>query len=146
MKYIKEYLEQELKISPLGELTTEEDTLNELPGEEIYIDGKPIGLFISHIDYVNWLENKYDKFINKCDVKPKFNIGEYIVNNSNGKTYKVIKINCEYYSLIDSHNVMYGLSFYCQDRYHKWTIKDIKPAEDIFWSEDLFTIEKIFKK
>lgn len=121
MKYIKEYLEQELKIRPIGKLTTEEATLNELSGEEIYIDGKPIGLFISHIDYVNWFENKYDKLINKYNIKSKFGIGEYIVNNSNGKTYKVIRINCEYYTIIDSFDVMYMLPFGHQHMYYKWS-------------------------
>lgn len=145
MKYIKEYLEQELKISPLGKLTTEEDTLNELSGEEIYIDDKPIGLFISHIDYTNWLENKYDKFVNTCSIKPKFGIGEYIVNNSNGKIYKVNGIRCEYYFLIDSLDVIYILPFGNQDMYHEWTIKDIKPG-DVLTDGKMIVLFKEFEE
>ena len=61
MKYIKEYIKEELLIEPLGELTTEEDELEGLSGEYIYINGKDINLFVAHVDYTNWLE-KYVTF------------------------------------------------------------------------------------
>lgn len=64
MKYIKEYLETVVKIKPLGELTTKEDELNGLSGEMVYIDGKCSDIFISHADYANWLESKYEQ--KKC--------------------------------------------------------------------------------
>lgn len=61
MKYIEEYLETVIKIKPLGELTTQEDTLDGMSGEMVYIDGKCSGIFISHADYANWLENRTNK-------------------------------------------------------------------------------------
>lgn len=61
MKYIKEYLKEELFIEPLGELTTKEDEKYDLSGESIYINGKDINLFVAHNDYTKWLE-KYVKF------------------------------------------------------------------------------------
>ena len=64
MKYIKEYLETVVKIKPLGELTTKDDELNGMSGEMVYIDGKCADIFISHADYANWLESKYEQ--KKC--------------------------------------------------------------------------------
>ena len=61
MKYIKEYIKEELLIEPLGELTTKEDELGGFSGEYIYINGKDIDLFIAHADYAKWLE-KYVTF------------------------------------------------------------------------------------
>lgn len=61
MKYIKEYLERELRISPLGTLTTKsyESTCGEYTGETILIDGKEIGLVVCYIDYIDWLEKNF---------------------------------------------------------------------------------------
>lgn len=56
MKFIKEYIRQELLLEPLGVLTTKEDNIDGLSGESIYIDGKDINLFVAHVDYTNWLE------------------------------------------------------------------------------------------
>ena len=61
MKYVEEYLETVVKIKPLGELTTKEDELNGMSGEMVYIDGKCSDIFISHADYANWVESKYEQ-------------------------------------------------------------------------------------
>lgn len=61
MKYIKEYLEQKIRIKPLGILTTEvhESEPGEYIGESILIDGKYTGIVIYYIDYINWLEEEF---------------------------------------------------------------------------------------
>lgn len=61
MKYIKEYLKDVIRIKPLGELTTKDDILVGMSGEMVYIDGKCADIFISHADYANWLESKYEQ-------------------------------------------------------------------------------------
>jgi len=58
MKYIEEYLKDVIKVEPLGELTTKDDELNGMSGEMVYINGKCSNIFISHADYVNWLEKQ----------------------------------------------------------------------------------------
>ena len=59
--YIKEYLEQKIKIQPLGEVTTRvyETKPGEYTGEEILIDSCYTGIVIYYIDYINWLENEF---------------------------------------------------------------------------------------
>ena len=61
MKYVEEYLKDVIKVKPLGELTTKEDELNGMSGEMVYIDGKCSDIFISHADYANWVESKYEQ-------------------------------------------------------------------------------------
>lgn len=62
MKYIRQYLEDELFISPLGELTLGETEIIpscEYSGQEIIINGKYTGIYVTHTDYANWIEKKY---------------------------------------------------------------------------------------
>ena len=61
MKYIEKYLEEVIKIKPLGHIATKEDNEYDLSGEILYIDGKCTDIFISHADYAKWLE-KYVTF------------------------------------------------------------------------------------
>lgn len=63
MKYINEYLEQKIKIKPLGNLTTEvyEADCGEYTGEEILIDGHHTGIIVYYIDYIFWLEHYFMK-------------------------------------------------------------------------------------
>lgn len=62
MKYLKQYLEEKLRIAPLGELKSEpyEDTVGVYSGETVIIDGIDTGIVVAYIDYVNWLESKID--------------------------------------------------------------------------------------
>lgn len=66
MKYIKEYLKEVRFIEPLGEITSKDDTLYDMSGQSIYINGKYVDIFISDADYAHWLENKYDTLLNTC--------------------------------------------------------------------------------
>ena len=64
MKYLIEYIRENLMLEPLGEVTAVEDTLNELSGNYILINGKDTGIFIADADYMKWIEDKYTKLIN----------------------------------------------------------------------------------
>ena len=60
MKYIEKYLEECIKVKPLGEVTTRDDTLYDMTGESVYIDGQDVGIFVSDADYAVWLEKKLE--------------------------------------------------------------------------------------
>lgn len=60
MKYIDQYLEEVVKLKPLGKVTYEDDCQYDLSGVYVYVDGKCTDLFIAHVDYLNWLENKFE--------------------------------------------------------------------------------------
>ena len=63
MKLLIEYLREEMRIQPLGDLKTEvyESECGSYVGEEIIIDGKRTGIIVYYIDYINWLEKGYEK-------------------------------------------------------------------------------------
>lgn len=67
MKYLNEYLEQKLKIKPLGEVTTilYESEIGVYSGEEILIDGEFSNIVVCYVDYINWLENEFFKYEEK---------------------------------------------------------------------------------
>ena len=63
MKYIEQYMEECLKIKPLGKVTFEgmqSMDSDETYGYSVLIDGKDIGLEIWWADYASWLEKKFD--------------------------------------------------------------------------------------
>lgn len=63
MKYLNEYLEQKLKIKPLGKVTTilYESEIGVYSGEEILIDDELTNIVVYYINYINWLENEFFK-------------------------------------------------------------------------------------
>lgn len=65
MKYFKEFLAEQYKIQPLGELTSNEifSSDQELIGESVVIDGYEIGLQVWYVDYATWLEKRYDNLL-----------------------------------------------------------------------------------
>lgn len=65
MKYFKEFLAEQYKIQPLGELTSNEifSSDQELIGESVVIDGYEIGLQVWYVDYATWLEKRYDNLM-----------------------------------------------------------------------------------
>jgi hypothetical protein len=70
MKYLKEFLEQQYKIRPLGELTSEEYyeiADGALVGEEIIIDGFKPGIIIWYADYAQWLEKRLSNYIENIE-------------------------------------------------------------------------------
>jgi hypothetical protein len=117
MKHIEEYLNDVIKVEPLGKLTTMEDKLYGMSGEMIYIDGKYSGIFISHADYVNWLERQDAQ-------NPKFRIGDTIKKKG---TDDIVTI-----SDIDLKNREYKLSnpgFIPFKYEYLWELVEQKPAE-----------------
>ena len=58
MKYIVEYLEQEMNIHPIGEVTFMPCASGEEAGYTIVIGGKTTSLVVWWIDYATWLEKK----------------------------------------------------------------------------------------
>jgi len=58
MKYIEQYLIEKCHIKPLGKITLDDELKYDLSGVEIVIDGIHTDIFVSHVDYCNWLENK----------------------------------------------------------------------------------------
>lgn len=69
MKHLIEYLREEMRLQPLGNLETEvyESECGSYVGEEIIIDGKRTGIIIYYIDYINWLEKDHGKEEKECD-------------------------------------------------------------------------------
>ena len=65
MKYFKEFLAEQYKIQPLGELTSNEifSSDQELIGESVVIDGYEISLQVWYADYATWLEKRYDNLM-----------------------------------------------------------------------------------
>ena len=65
MIYLTQYLEEKLKIKPLGTVSTED--YEESPcvpvGETLIIDGINTGIVIWYVDYMVWLEEKYSRMI-----------------------------------------------------------------------------------
>lgn len=140
MKYIKEYLETVVKIKPLGELTTKEDELNGLSGEMVYIDGKCSDIFISHADYANWLENKYEqKSVHK--VGPKFKVGDWVASDYNNVAY-IESISERKYNLRCKDGYHEKISIEYIDRcWHLWSIKDAKPGDVLVAEGDVIAPE-----
>ena len=68
MKHLIEYLREEMRIQPLGNLETEvyESECESYVGEEIIIDGKRTGIIVYYIDYINWLEKDHEEE-EECD-------------------------------------------------------------------------------
>lgn len=60
MKYIVEYLEQEMNIHPIGEVSFTPCTEGEEVGYTIIIGGKITTLDVLWSDYATWLEKKVD--------------------------------------------------------------------------------------
>ena len=60
MKYIVEYLEQEMNIHPLGDVTFAPCAAGEEVGYTIVIGGKTTTLDVWWSDYATWLEKKLE--------------------------------------------------------------------------------------
>lgn len=60
MKHIVKYLEEKLRVTPLGKVTTKpyEEVCDAYVGEEILIDDQCTGIKVTYIDYIYWLESK----------------------------------------------------------------------------------------
>ena len=103
MKYVEEYLRDVIKIKPLGKLTTkDEQELNGLSGEMVYIDGKCTDIFISHADYANWLEKQQaDKTIEHQSSWKPTSLDIKILEDIRDGKVKPLEYGLTLYCLID---------------------------------------------
>ena len=60
MKYLEQYLKEKIKISILGELTTDSSAEGDNVGVSLIIDGYEPGIEVWYADYANWLEEKIE--------------------------------------------------------------------------------------
>lgn len=59
MKYIEQYIKENLLLQPLGKVTLQPDEDEAgWSGVNVCINNVDTNLFISHIDYATWLESK----------------------------------------------------------------------------------------
>ena len=67
MKYIEDYLAEQMKIKVLGELETvdEETEPCVVVGKRLVIDDVESDIVVWYADYCIWLEKKYEDFKNK---------------------------------------------------------------------------------
>ena len=78
------------------------------------------------IGYDNtWCKKQDEKPV---DNKPKFKVGNWIVQESVG-VYKVTEIWDSWYEVIDSHELHYSIGFDQEYMCHLWTIQDAKPGD-----------------
>lgn len=61
MKFLEKYLEEKMRIKPLGELTTRKSIDGDDVGVSIVIDGYEPGIEVWWADYAMWLEEKIEK-------------------------------------------------------------------------------------
>ena len=71
MKYLLDYLEQEMFITPVeGTIfeTEEEYAADNIPiGERIILNNKDVDIVVWYVDYDKWLEKKYVELLNKYE-------------------------------------------------------------------------------
>jgi hypothetical protein len=71
MKYLLDYLEQEMFITPVeGTIfeTEEEYAADNIPiGERIILNNKDVDIVVWYADYDKWLEKKYVELLNKYE-------------------------------------------------------------------------------
>lgn len=67
MKYIEEYLREQLLVQPLGTVTVCPDKYDEMQGNYVYINNKCTDIFVAYADYSKWIEDKYTKAIDKLN-------------------------------------------------------------------------------
>lgn len=60
MKHVLKYLEEVVRVKPLGKVTTDpyESTAGQFIGESVIIDGHDSGIVVAYVDYIDWLENQ----------------------------------------------------------------------------------------
>lgn len=82
------------------------------------------------IEYYNtW--NKKQEEQNASDNKPKFKVGDWIVQENAG-VYKVTEICESWYEVIDSHELHYSIGFDQESMCHLWTIQDAKHGDVLY--------------
>lgn len=84
--------------------------------------------------WIKWIDKKASDIEKQCEqtavdeVKPKFKVGDWIVQENIG-TYKVIEICESWYEVLDNKDNHYSIGFDKEDMCHLWTIQDSKDGD-----------------
>ena len=84
--------------------------------------------------WIKWIDKKASDIEKQCEqtavdeVKPKFKVGDWIVQENIG-TYKVIEICESWYEVLDNKDNHYSIGFDKEDMCHLWTIQDAKDGD-----------------
>lgn len=90
--------------------------------------------------WIKWIDKKCEQ--NHTDeVKPKFNVGDWIVYEGLG-TYKVVEIHEGWYSVIDSNDRRWSVMFEKESLCHLWTIQDANDGDVLYFSDETIVIFK----
>ena len=76
------------------------------------------------------------------EVKPKFKIGDWVVQDNIG-VFKIIEICKSWYEVIDIEDNHYSISFDNEHMCHLWTIKDVKDGDVLKEDSCIFITEKM---
>lgn len=92
------------------------------------------------VECIDWLEKQNgEKPINTF--KPKFHVGEWIVQENIG-TYKIIEVCESWYEVIDSIGNHYSIGFDKEPMCYLWTIEDAKDGDVLYFDDDTIVIFK----
>lgn len=98
--------------------------------------------------WIKWIDKKASDIEKQCEqtavdeVKPKFKVGDWIVQENIG-TYKVIEICESWYEVLDNKDNHYSIGFDKEDMCHLWTIQDAKDGDVLAAHECLVLFKKI---
>jgi len=97
---------------------------------EVFTDGKvknPSNIYnMEYYKVDEWAKLIEQKSANK--VKPKFNVGDWIVQENIG-VYKVIEVCESWYEVVDNTDKHYSISFDKEYMCHLWTIQDANDGD-----------------
>lgn len=78
--------------------------------------------------------------------KPKFKVGDWIINETSNFIYKVLSRGYEGYMVANVNKDKFTISLENEERYHLWTIQDAKDGDMIYVSTEEKGIQAIFYK
>ena len=128
MKQIEKYLEEVVKIKPLGKVTTVRDTEEDREGEFIHINGSDSGLYVKYVDYISWLEKEKIE-TTETALKHKFTTGDWVVDNCDN-VWQVVEISNTHYLLKDiNDSESLPKIKWADETFHLWTFKDVRKGD-----------------
>lgn len=82
--------------------------------------------------------------VNTDKIKPKFKVGDWIINKTNNSVYQVIGYEDDIYRIKNPDCVYYQLLSAIDETYRLWTIKDAKPGDVVVTKYgNIFIFKKI---
>ena len=92
------------------------------------------------VECIDWLEKQGKNSIDK--IKPRFNVGDWVVFITSGSIYQVEKKENYEYTLKNIHGGSLCLCFSIEQLIREWTIQDAKDGDVIFYDEGWICIFK----